>query len=190
MAYNLLIAALVLTFAPVSSRYVPEADMHGPALSLLQGHAAKVIKRRSGSATTGSSSTEVARGAATRAAVAALVEDDFSGLGGLSLIQEKQAKIKGSAWVCGVGIEAALLAAAQDGVEDGLAALSLLQGYGAKLKGDECREAAGAPESTAASADMAAADAAADGTVSLLQEHVKVLMRGVEVVKFDTVWEK
>mmetsp|Transcript_54203 Transcript_54203/g.115705 ORF Transcript_54203/g.115705 Transcript_54203/m.115705 type:complete len:139 (-) Transcript_54203:126-542(-) len=96
-------------------------------ISLLQGHATKIIKKRSAAA----GSAGAARSAGARAAVA--LDDDLDmDMGGIALIQEKQAKIrKGASRNCEQpayepprgSIDAALMAAAADGVEDGLAAL-------------------------------------------------------------------
>mmetsp|Transcript_6101 Transcript_6101/g.17055 ORF Transcript_6101/g.17055 Transcript_6101/m.17055 type:complete len:166 (+) Transcript_6101:143-640(+) len=129
-----------------ASALAAEAEGNGAALSLLQGRAAKIVKKRAAAAP----------GTAGRLAVptGALMEDDLlgfgggGGFGGVSLMQEKQARIKATSGACDMpaeprkdaasrpagGLSAALLAAAQDGVEDGMAALNLLQGSGARLE--------------------------------------------------------
>mmetsp|Transcript_79560 Transcript_79560/g.200097 ORF Transcript_79560/g.200097 Transcript_79560/m.200097 type:complete len:194 (+) Transcript_79560:140-721(+) len=190
MALRLTLLMLVATVAARPAVPLPEVDLAAEggsgALNLLQGHAQKIIKRgekRAGSAAAGSPA------AAARAAAAALEEvDGFGSLGGLSLIQEKQSKIKAVSSSCEnkpkarqeysrfSAMDAALLAAADDGVEDGLAALSLLQNNLHKIKGDECRNTADkSSDGQSPVVDMAAEDANADGTVSLLQGTVKAM---------------
>lgn len=177
LAANLLAAALLVEGVVFP---LEDGDDHGSALSLLQGRASKIIKSRPNPIQSGSS-----RSAARAAAVALEDLDDF---GSLSLMQEKQSKIKkggSSSSSCSSsaselpapksGREAALFAAVQDGVEDGMFALNLMQkGRAAALRADECHQAG----STGAShGNLAAADAAADDTLSLLQEKAKLQPR-------------
>mmetsp|Transcript_13350 Transcript_13350/g.38321 ORF Transcript_13350/g.38321 Transcript_13350/m.38321 type:complete len:170 (-) Transcript_13350:111-620(-) len=115
------------------------------ALSLIQGRAAKIVKKRA-------AAPAAPAGMRPGVPVGALLEDDTlglgaGGLGGVSLMQEKQSRIKATSGACDMppeskkggaprpasGLEAALFAAAQDGVEDGIAALSLLQGSRSRL---------------------------------------------------------
>eukprot|EP00932_Pfiesteria_piscicida_P011132 SRR837773.22241.p1 GENE.SRR837773.22241~~SRR837773.22241.p1 ORF type:complete len:138 (-),score=51.55 SRR837773.22241:116-529(-) len=137
MARAVAMSVLFLAVGPLAALAVPAAlgsldlsgdDVDAPALSLLQGHATKIVKRRASDAASGAT----ARQAAARAAMA--FDDDLD-LGGVALIQEKQAIIKAGRSTCDSpaakphlspplgGAEAALMAAAADGVEDGLAAL-------------------------------------------------------------------
>mmetsp|Transcript_82290 Transcript_82290/g.266397 ORF Transcript_82290/g.266397 Transcript_82290/m.266397 type:complete len:201 (-) Transcript_82290:248-850(-) len=141
----LLAAAGVRSAAPVgvsASVDLGEDFMSGSALSFLQGHATKIIKKRAGAAAFGGEAVD--RQAAARAAVAF---DDDLGSGGIALIQEKHSKIKapGSSCQKAAGkalhyapklgsIDAALLAAAADGVDDGMFALNLLQERRTKAK--------------------------------------------------------
>merc|ERR1719221_339869 len=115
-----------------------DQDIEGSAVSLLQGAAKKIRKKR----------TRSAQPSALQAAVTAM--DDFDDGAAVSLMQGSSARVKKSSKSCtnsltaqtsdswASGVDAALFAASLDGVEDGMAALNLLQNSGEKIAADEC----------------------------------------------------
>eukprot|EP00440_Ansanella_granifera_P017649 gb/GFBE01019172.1/.p1 GENE.gb/GFBE01019172.1/~~gb/GFBE01019172.1/.p1 ORF type:complete len:186 (+),score=62.04 gb/GFBE01019172.1/:1-558(+) len=147
-----------------------------PALSLIQGHARKIVKSK------GAKKSTVAEISAADALA------DMDG-GGLSLMQGSQNRIsasgqcensKGGARRVSkkkANLDPAMFAAVADGVEDSFAALALFQKTRAsKLKGDECNGA----RSKDAAVDDAVLDQDADSsaTLNLLQQESSGKIRG------------
>eukprot|EP00439_Symbiodinium_sp_Y106_P033402 s4355_g4.t1 len=139
------------------------------ALSLIQGHARKIVKTKGSKLATQLSATDALA--------------DFEGGAGLSLIQGNQCRLtvdEHCAAPAGArrvkkAVDPAMSAAVADGIEDGVAALSLFQvTRGSWRKGDECH---GSVRDVVA--DEATTDQAADSAATSLiqQERSKIKVR-------------
>eukprot|EP00442_Polarella_glacialis_P038939 CAMPEP_0115134088 /NCGR_PEP_ID=MMETSP0227-20121206/54865_1 /TAXON_ID=89957 /ORGANISM="Polarella glacialis, Strain CCMP 1383" /LENGTH=187 /DNA_ID=CAMNT_0002540455 /DNA_START=53 /DNA_END=616 /DNA_ORIENTATION=- len=160
------------------------------ALSLIQGHARKIVK---------ASKRACSPSVAELSAADALNDFDSVDGGALSLIQGSQTMISayGSCEAAQPRrarkvskkspVDPALFAAVADGVEDSYAALSLFQrAHGSRLKADECRGAASKSSVVSAADVIADEDGDNAAMVSLLQKEKGTIRTKKVVLEKDT----
>ncbi|CAE7569939.1 unnamed protein product [Symbiodinium sp. CCMP2456] len=165
-----LLAALTTAHVAAAS----DASLEDAALSLIQGHARKIVKTKGSKLATQLSATDALA--------------DFEGGAGLSLIQGNQCRLNvdehcaapAGARRVKKAVDPAMSAAVADGIEDGVAALSLFQvTRGSWRKGDECHGSVRDVVADEATTDQAA-DSAATSLIQQERSKIKVRRASVE----------
>ncbi|CAE7915682.1 unnamed protein product [Symbiodinium sp. KB8] len=165
---------LFAAFATAHVAAASDASLEDAALSLIQGHARKIVKTKGSKLATQLSATDALA--------------DFEGGAGLSLIQGNQCRLNvdehcaapAGARRVKKAADPALSAAVADGIEDGVAALSLFQvTRGSWRKGDECHGSVRDVVADEATTDQAA-DSAATSLIQQERSKIKVRRASVE----------